>query len=111
MHSDYFGYASLADARKICEDQGLTLPLPKSSEDNEELRVKLRNLDIDSSWLDIESPTAVLSWTNWRSGQPSGDGKGVHMVVNRKWGSNWNGQWNDESVNSKIGYICVKRGK
>ena len=76
-----------------CTSNNGVLPVPASDEENEFLR-GLGNtfLGFDTSELD------QLTWTNWRRGEPSGDGPVVQLLTNVPWNSDdWEGKWNDDS--------------
>jgi len=84
---------TLANAQAWCNGINGNLPIPESAEENEFLA------GLGSTWLGFLTTDMVgLTFTYWRSNEPSGDSTGVQLIAEeQKWGYTWDGRWNDGS--------------
>ena len=85
------------NALSWCTALGGTLPIPASNEENEFLH------NLGNTWLGLTT-NDPFSYTNWHSGEPSGDGIYVQLINTTPWsGEKWNGDWNDSGPNDNLG--------
>jgi len=86
---DHMDYAS---AIRWCTSINGVLPVPTSEEENDFL------YQLGSTWLGVQTDNmSTVHWTNWKNGEPNGDGIYVHLV------KEFDGQWND--INLEGGWL------
>ena len=112
----YLKYAGEARSNKIkekCENlEGVTLPAPRSSEENTELFQKLKCFGKEKIWLGINqvsnewseiSSSEAINFTNWATGEPNG-----HSYAIFNYEKSDNGSWFGKS-NSDPSLICMSK--
>ncbi|KAI8496454.1 hypothetical protein Bbelb_257530 [Branchiostoma belcheri] len=113
---------SFEDSRKICREDGGHLAIVKDSTTHAQITDYIRSTTNGSHWIGLqleslgagrgrrglffwEDGTLLTGWKGWREGEPSSLGRGgsedcVEMA------DFYNYEWNDQSCNDVIFYIC-----
>ena len=111
-------YVRWEDAFERCEDLGMTLPVPTSTEDNAALMALLNqqsyrraylgahNQNDDREWVNLYTNDAI-TYSSWSLNQP--DNAGNIEIIAEMWTSG--GDWNDITVNhgGTRSVVCIKK--